>query len=447
MAVTSLWAVKSNPAEVIDYVRIPAKTVEPSLKEVLEPASRGDKTEERKYVSCINCRSVETAAREFMAVKRIWGKTEGRACFHGYQSFREREVDAEMAHTIGVELAENLWGDHFQVVVATHCNTSHYHNHFVLNSVSMVDGHHFVNRPSDYRAMRAMSDELCRKYGLSVIETPRGKGRNYLEYSAEKNGRPTFRGTIRADIDRAAAASLTLEEFCCHLQQAGYQLKLYKENGDRLERPGLMPPGGQHFFLFDKLGNGYGLSEIEQRICQNPGEKELFPEGEQEEVQQYRSSHPAPQYVPVQKPCLYRLYQRYCYELHILERHPASVRQVSSFLREDLTRLNRLDAQARILDDHQISSLADLETYKKDAIRKQQDLKDQRDQLRGRQEAMKKKDPEGAEKLRLQIADLTGRLRNLRMEVVLCDEVAARSAQTQAELDQLLSEMEASCAP
>ena len=103
----------------------------------------------------------------------------GRVCFHGYQSFQADEVTAEIAHQIGVKLAQELWGDRFEVVVATHCNTGHYHNHFVLNSVSFADGLKFDNTPADYARMREVSDRLCREYAISVIENPGGRAKHY----------------------------------------------------------------------------------------------------------------------------------------------------------------------------------------------------------------------------------------------------------------------------
>ena len=59
---------------------------------------------------------------------------------HAYQSFREGEVTPEQCHEIGVALARKVWGRRFQVLVATHMNTDNLHNHFVINSVSYVDG-------------------------------------------------------------------------------------------------------------------------------------------------------------------------------------------------------------------------------------------------------------------------------------------------------------------
>lgn len=136
--------------QVIRYARNPEKTTEASGKKlheiegIVDYAADELKTERCTYVTGINLDSVETAAAEFMEVKQMEGKLGGRVCYHGYQSFREDEVDADTAHKIGVALASELWGDRFQVVVATHCNTNHYHNHFVLNSVSDVDGLMFI---------------------------------------------------------------------------------------------------------------------------------------------------------------------------------------------------------------------------------------------------------------------------------------------------------------
>ena len=222
MAVTSIWPITRSVKQVIDYAMNPEKTTEASsearaafhaIRGVVEYAADDMKTEARSYVTCLNCISEETAAQEFLETKKLWGKEKGRLCFHGYQSFKADEVDAETAHKLGVELASKLWGDRFQVVIATHCNTGHYHNHFILNSVSFKDGYHFDNRPEDYKAMRELSDELCRKYRISVIENPSGHGKNYGEHLAEKEDRPTYRSMIRADIDRAIAASVTRKEF------------------------------------------------------------------------------------------------------------------------------------------------------------------------------------------------------------------------------------------
>lgn len=183
MATTSIWAIKGTAAairRVEMYIENPEKTIEQtgleyqsSLHQIDQNGSMiheysPEELEQEKvcYVSGINCTAPNDACEEFAAVYDLWGKPcKGRVCYHGYQSFREGEVTAEQAHEIGVKLAEQLWGDRFQVVVATHLNTGHYHNHIMLNAIAFADGYKFVNRKSDYQQMRKVSDDLCREYG------------------------------------------------------------------------------------------------------------------------------------------------------------------------------------------------------------------------------------------------------------------------------------------
>ena len=196
MAVTSIWAVKNRMDIVLNYIENPEKTTHrpeeapdanaamKHIRDVLGYACNEDKTDKMMYVTGVNC-DPDTALEEFIEVKQRWHKEGGRLAYHGYQSFREGpgEITAEEAHEIGVELAKELWGDRFQVVVATHLNTGHYHNHFVLNSVSFADGYKYVRFNSDYRHMQEVSDNLCRQRGLNVIMNPSTtKGKTYDEW-------------------------------------------------------------------------------------------------------------------------------------------------------------------------------------------------------------------------------------------------------------------------
>ena len=134
-----------------------------------EYAKADFKTEEQLFVSGINCEK-ETAYQEMIETKKKFGKEKGVLAFHAFQSFKEGEVTPEQAHEIGVKLAEELWGDEFEVLVSTHLNTDNLHNHFVLNSVSFVNGRKYRDTRRTYALMRKTSDDLCREYNLSVLE-------------------------------------------------------------------------------------------------------------------------------------------------------------------------------------------------------------------------------------------------------------------------------------
>ena len=448
MAVTSIWPVKGRVDRAINYARNPEKTTEASYEEqaalhvvddVVEYAADEMKTERRSYVSCLNCRE-DTAAVQFMETKRLWGKLGGRMCYHGYQSFKADEVTAETAHEIGVKLAQELWGDRFEVVVATHCNTGHYHNHFVINSVSWADGYKFYNSPADYARMREVSDRLCREYGLSVVKQPEDKSKSYGEWQAEKKGRFTHRGSIRADIDRAIMASTTERDFIRVMCEMGYEFKTRAKDGQPLKHPALKPPGAKGYFRFHKLGTGYSLEEVKNRILQNICKEVPFPVTEHRPQRQYRlKGNPRKRLTGLQA-----LYFRYCYELHIIVKRPASVKRVSFLLRKDVAKLDRLDRETLFLAREDITTMRQLENRKAAAESKIETLIDQRNDMRKELRRLTRKgDQQATGEVRGQIGELSQRLKKLRKEVVLCESIALRSGQVKESLEQLLTQQNA----
>ena len=133
------------------------------------------KTEQAVFEDTIGCTN-ENAYADMVATKKRFHKLGGVEGYHLVQSFAEGEVTPELAHLIGQELADRLLKGQFEVVITTHLNTRHYHNHIVWNSVSMVDGHKYhSNAKSYYTEIRKISDDLCRKYGLSIIESNQKK--------------------------------------------------------------------------------------------------------------------------------------------------------------------------------------------------------------------------------------------------------------------------------
>ena len=141
------------------------------------------------------------------------------------QSFAEGELTPELAHRIGLELAEKLLCGKYPAVIATHLNTRCLHNHIVWDSVAMDTGRKYrSNARSYYTEVRALSDRLCRQHGLSVINTDKAAGfsMNYGEWMAESRGQPTWRTVIRQDVDEAIASALTWRQFVRAMEQQGY---------------------------------------------------------------------------------------------------------------------------------------------------------------------------------------------------------------------------------
>lgn len=443
MAVTSIWPIKGRVDKVINYARNPEKTREETRKGlstlheiegVIEYATDEMKTETRAYVTCLNLTSEELAAKEFMETKRLKHNEGGRACYHGYQSFKADEVDADTAHNIGVALARELWGDRFQVVIATHCNTGHYHNHFVINSVSDVDGKKFYNSPEDYRRMREVSDRLCREARISVLDNPDKRGKNYGEWSAEKNGKPTQRGKVREDIDRAIAASTTERDFLRVMNEMGYEIVTKTAKGTPLIHPIVKIVDGDKHFRLDGLGEFYELDSIKQRIQNNVRRKVPFPEVKEDKKAPYYHYKERSE----KATGLYALYLYYCYELHIIIHKPASVKKVSAYLRDDVIKLDQYIAQADFLGRTGITTTDELASYQDEKTTRLESLSDDRKGLRNHlKQCTRKGDEKSIEETKARIAEISKEMKSCRKEIELCTVIAERSARVQENLEQL----------
>ena len=445
MATTSIWRVKGWLGKVVVYVENPDKTTNPKfftdkdmaeqdgqeLSDVIRYAVNSRKTQKadnedcavvHRFVSGINC-SPSTARDEMLAVKKRFGKEDGTVAYHGYQSFAPGEATPELAHEIGVKLAERLWGDRYQAIVATHLDKeNHLHNHFVLNTVSFVDGIKYHRTKKDYHDMQAVSDALCREYGLSVIEHPQqGRGKQYGEWRAEQEQRPTWRGLIRTDIDEAIRQAMTERQFFDALRKKGYAVKIGKDISVR-------PPGKERFVrLIRNFGEDYSIEQIRRRILsQTRAEK--------------KPSEPTRQVIRIRlfgslkktrKITGFRaLYFHYCYLLGIFPKNKPKQnrRRLHFLLREDLLKLDAITAETRLLIGHRIDTAEQLFSYRDKVSEKITVLTDERKQLyKTQRTAAVKSDPEKAAEVKTQIAALSKELAALRKEVVLCNSIAKRS--------------------
>ena len=226
MAVTSIWAVHGSVKDLIAYAENPEKTENPNadeLKALMDYAENPDKTEKQHFVSGVNCLP-ELAYERMTATKKRYGKCDGIVAYHAYQSFKPGEATPEQCHLLGVELAKRLWGDRFEVVLASHRDHDHLHNHFVINSVSFKDGLKFRCNKMYHRVLAEASDKLCLEHGLSVIKQPMGTKQNRAAHMAEKNGGLSHRAMLRMDIDDAVADCAIPQYFWKALEMRGYTL-------------------------------------------------------------------------------------------------------------------------------------------------------------------------------------------------------------------------------
>ena len=410
MAYTSVIPVRRLD-RAVKYVMNKEKTTAVSLQDALDYAANRDKTEQSCFESSYAC-TLETAFADMRQTKERWHKSGGVQGYHLVQSFAAGEVSPELAHQIAKELADRVLGGRYEYVIGTHLNTGHIHSHIVWNSVSRIDGKKYHSNGKSYvTEIRAVSDELCRKYKLSVIDTENSKhvAKPYAEWLAEKNGQPTWRTAIRQDVDEAIQQSLTWRQFLSAMERKGYEVRMGRKY------PGLRPPGKERFVRFKTLGKRYTPEAIQARI--------LYPQSYHPYVENPRTIkhgrlHSGKK--PHRKLTgLRALYYRYLYELGALPRKPS---RSSYAVRQDAYKLDQRIRQMEFLSKNNIDTLAQLETHRKA-------LQTEIGQLQTKRKQLPKTDD-----VQLQCESVHTALKQLRQEERLCRKIAEHSLEVQQHL-------------
>ena len=248
------------------------KTISPKIKtqahlcEALAYIADKDKASDVYYHRCQNCNGIEQLARDFESTRIACNQNKGILAAHIVQSFSpEDNLTAEAAHKIGIQTISKCFPD-FQVVMATHTDREHLHNHFIINSVSVLDNKKFLDNMKVLNQIRKVSDELCYKNDLSVIESD-----NVTKYApldqatmnAAKQGR-SWKLRLVKDLDTALDTCRTKDEFINFFQTHDYEIKFtnknvtFKKNGEK--------KGIRADTLAKQFGQKYSKASIEKRL-------------------------------------------------------------------------------------------------------------------------------------------------------------------------------------
>jgi hypothetical protein len=448
VAVTKLWSVTARLGAVIDYATNPEKTEKSkskysdadyqALRDVLQYAKNEEKTEQEFFCQGINC-NVETAREQFVNVKEQFEKTDGIQAYHGYLSFKEQNITPELAQKIGMEFAKRVWGERFQVVVTTHLNTKHLHCHFVLNSVSFVDGKRLHGEEKAWFKFHLIADEICRKYQLHVIEKPeRNPDSSYLTMK-DRAGMPTRYNVLRVAIDEAIKCSTNKLQLETALKDMGYTLDF----NDRHKYWTIIPKGQTKPIRLYRLGEEYGRDRIMERIAENRGRVMMHPF--QKETPKMRQYVLTTRHDRIRKVGgLYGQYLHYCYRLGYLPKYKKlNPARVHYLLRDDLMKLDELTAQTRLLGKYHIGTDRQLFSYRQSIGEEIKTLTADRTHLRNEIRRVDITD-ERLSAAKSEISEISEKLKGLRKEVKLCDGIAQRSGIIQSNLELVIAEEEQS---
>ena len=450
MAVTSLWRVKGYVGGLILYVMNEKKTTQ---KEVIETGhdgtdcssalgdliaytERDSATNLKQFVYGIRCHR-DTCREDMMAIKNHFEKTDGIVAYHGYQSFAEGEVSPKQAHEIGIKLAKELWGDRYQVLVTTHLDKdSHLHNHFVINTVSWVDGKKFHRTKKDYLQMREVSDRLCREYGLSVIDKPKGHGKHYAQWKAEQNGEYTKDTIIKRDIDECVELSLTEKQFCQEMAKRGYTFNFERKYAT------VNHPNFPKARRLKTLGDAYTPEAIRGRIVGNWKPKKLvLPEQDDPEKLFFDGDRNDES---IFSSCR-SVYVHYVCGFTVVRSRPNQNRELMRLLNDELWKFDRRVEEQNLMLDHDLYTDEDIGRYRNGLQKEMTELADARRILQNAlKRAVRAENTEEQIELRSDISTLTQRMSKVRKELKICDRLLAEEPLVEQKLREVQSQIEKS---
>ena len=417
MATTGFWPVKGRLKEVIDYANNPDKTtakeyLDEDLYAAIRYVENDDKTDQTMFVSGINC-SKHNAYNEMIAVKRRFGERGKNIAYHGYQSFAAGEVTPDEAHTIGMETARQMWCGKYQVVVTTHLNTDNIHNHFVINSVSFVDGRKFRNGIGDRLELRKISDAICAARNKSVIQSHKFYS-NKKEYWIRNSGKLTHRDMLRRDVDEALSKCCTFKEFEYYLKCLGYRF----ERDFRYEHPSVIADGWKRAVRISGLGEKYSREAMRQKLVANQRLPELYvlitPKWKRAPLLSFEYQlRQAQRKDTVQ--LLFELFieiLKLCTGSNIQE---ADNRPLSPMMRAEVQKLDKYIEEYKLLCDNHIESPKELLSFQEDLSARISELEQERYALRLKLRRVKTPEEDAA--LKEQAKELTKQITSLRKEL------------------------------
>ena len=228
---------------VVEPIRKPIKAhqyVHDSISYILSPENKHG--EEKCFkATCLNCvnNGAELLSKDFFETRRAFGKDYDILAHHYVQSFSPNEnIIPELAHKIGVELAESV-APGFQVVVATHVDRDHIHNHVLINSVSMETGLKWKgNKTTLQKTLWKESDRLCKKYGLTTIDTKTGlRGIDQTTQKLAEKGK-SWKVDLCKALDEAVKICNTKKEFIEFMKIRGFEITRYTDRHITFQKSG-----------------------------------------------------------------------------------------------------------------------------------------------------------------------------------------------------------------
>lgn len=197
------------------------------LNNLIDYVQQQEKTD--NVITTCNLCQQDSIYNDFMITKTIYNKNDKILAHQLIQSFPVGETDVETAHAIAQQLADETF-PMYQCIISTHKDKEHIHSHIVLNSVNSLTGQKYHSNLQSLAIARYNSDELCKKYNLSVIDEKTGyRSLDKTTYELAKEGR-SWKVILSNDIDNVLAKVDNKDDFIKEFEKMGYQIKWQNKN-------------------------------------------------------------------------------------------------------------------------------------------------------------------------------------------------------------------------
>ena len=403
MATTSIWSIKNNLKQSINYIINPEKTINKDYGKKsynyleINTTKYNFKNEKVCYVSSLNC-SEDNPYEDMKFTKERFRKTDGILAFHGYQSFKENEV-----------------------IVSTHQNTNHIRNHFILNSVSFKTGKKYNNNRTNLAKLRHISDSLCAEYGLSVLDEDLGYKSTYNHKVLDND----YYKTLKEDLDNVISYSVTLKQVIERLKKLDYQV--YTRNGIIT----IYRNGKDKVRIEKAFGDDYSIDNINKRlylsrqiIFKPLPQRTIF-----EEYSKTNKTHKG----------IYGLFLYYCYLLGAFsKKQPKQYLPYS--IRKEIAKLDEYSKQVRFMASKNIETKEDLEYFSKTNYEEYRNLMGKRENLWKKYHRTKSE--EDKSKILTEINDIQPKIKGLRKYDKYCKDIFERSESIQNNLNNFDKDMQ-----
>lgn len=442
MATTSIKSIKGRIDKVITYVENPEKTENKNfnqtvssytdkdlqgLTDIMNYAVDEEKTEQQYFVSGVNCKP-KTARNEMIKTFNSFNIRQGKvAALHIYQSFKEGEVTPELAHQIGIELAKKFFNNEHQVVVATHLNTAHIHNHLVACPINFVTGERFYNAARTKYDLRDCSDAICKEHKLSVIRNPPSASRKYyVEYMAEKNGDVTKNGIIKRDIDECVVIASNEKMFYKEMNKRGYTFD-FSHKYATIHHPSF--PKARRL---KTLGPDYTPEAITDRIYANWRRADIkTPEQDDSEELFFGGDLYSPKVFENYQ----TVYFHFTFGVGVVKERGDYNRELQRLLGDDLIKFDRRVEEQNLLLDNDLYTEEDVSNFKTECESELNELTEARHKLRNQlKRAVRAEDITEQNELKNDIKVLSQRIKTLRKSISVLDRIQDNEPKIESKL-------------